>query len=127
MDIRKVLINPMTVSYTHLIANELNKIGVNMSEDVAKPWLSAKNAANQYMNAMKEAEAKSKITSQKIDTSKREDASVIQSIAPKPSEKGAEKPQAPAPQQPSKPSGPKSPNDLGLDPSPCLLYTSRCV
>ena len=100
------------------IANELNKIGVNMSEDVAKPWLSAKNAANQYMNTMKEAEAKSKITSQKIDTSKREDASVIQSIAPKPSEKGAEKPQAPAPQQPSKPSGPKSPNDLGLDPSP---------
>ena len=100
------------------IANELNKIGVNMSEDVAKPWLSAKNAANQYINAMKEAEAKSKITSQKIDTSKREDASVIQSIAPKPSEKGAEKPQTPAPQHPSKPSGPKSPNDLGLDPSP---------
>ena len=100
------------------VANELNKIGVNMSEDIAKPWLSAKNAATQYTSAMKEAEAKSKITSQKIDTSKREDPSVIQTIAPTPSEKGVEKPQAPAPQQPSAPSGPKSPNDLGLDPSP---------
>ena len=60
------------------VAGELNKIGVNMSEDIAGPWLSAKNAAKQYTDAMKDAAAKSTIVTDKIDTSKREDASVIQ-------------------------------------------------
>lgn len=99
------------------VAGELNKIGVNMSEDIAGPWLSAKNAAKQYTDAMKDAAAKSTIVTDKIDTSKREDASVIQSIAPKPAEKGHEPPTDQT-HQPDGPSGPKSPNDLGLDPSP---------
>lgn len=100
------------------VAGELNKIGVDMSEDIAKPWLSAKNAAKQYTDAMKDAAAKSTIVTDKIDTSKRENQSVIQSIAPKPAEKEYKVPPAETPQQPAAPSGPKSPNDLGLDPSP---------
>lgn len=100
------------------VANELNKIGVDMSEDIAKPWLSAKNASKQYMDTMKDAVAKSAITTDKIDTTKREDPSIIQSIAPKPAEKGPESSSNNTPPQSTAPSGPKSPNDLGLDPSP---------
>ena len=100
------------------VAGELNKIGVDMSADIAKPWLSAKNAAKQYTDTMKDAAAKSTIVTDKIDTSKRENQSVIQSIAPKPAEKEYKAPPAETPQQPAAPSGPKSPNDLGLDPSP---------
>ena len=100
------------------VAGELNKIGVDMSADIAKPWLSAKNAAKQYTDAMKDAAAKSTIVTDRIDTTKRENQSVIQSIAPKPAEKEYKAPPAETPQQPAAPSGPKSPNDLGLDPSP---------
>ena len=100
------------------VAGELNKIGVDMSADIAKPWLSAKNAAKQYTDAMKDAAAKSTIVTDKIDTSKRENQSVIQSIAPKPAEKEYKAPPAETPQQLAAPSGPKSPNDLGLEPSP---------
>ncbi|MFR7475063.1 hypothetical protein [Frisingicoccus sp.] len=100
------------------VAGELNKIGVDMSADIAKPWLSAKNAAKQYTDAMKDAAAKSTIVTDKIDTSKRENQSVIQSIAPKPAEEQYKAPPAETPQQTAAPSGPKSPNNLGLDPSP---------
>lgn len=100
------------------VANELNKIGVDMSEDIAAPWLSAKNAAAQYTAAINDAAAQSAIVTEKIDTTKRESPSVIQSIAPKPAEKGPETTSSKTPEQSSASTGPKSPNELGLDPSP---------
>ena len=99
------------------VADELNKLDVDMSDAVAAPWLSAGAAAEQNQNALGGASAKSDITTDKIDTSKREEASVIDSITPPSSEEPYKKPEDSSP-PPSQSSGQKSPNDLGLDLNP---------
>lgn len=99
------------------VADELNKLDVDMSDAVAAPWLSAGAAAEQNQNALGGTSAKSDITTDKIDTSKREEASVIDSITPPSSEEPYKKPEDSSP-PPSQSSGQKSPNDLGLDLNP---------
>ena len=98
------------------VADELNKVGVSISDAITAPWKDGTSATKEYLDTINNATSNSNIDTGKINTDLREEQNIIKDVIPDSTEEEY-KPPTTTTQEPAQ-STPTSPNDLGLDPSP---------
>lgn len=98
------------------VADELNKVGVSISDAITAPWKDGEAATQEYLDTINNVTSNSNIDTGKINTDLREEQNIIKDVIPDSTEEEY-KPPTTTTQEPAQ-STPTSPNDLGLDPSP---------